>query len=78
MKINIDLEITPAELREAIGLPDVKEVQDRWISKIEDKVGEEIEKLSPELIAQRWMGALAPNPDLMNTMMQMMPGVTKK
>ena len=78
MKINIDLEITPAELREAIGLPDVKEAQDRWISKIEDKVGEEIEKLSPELIAQRWMGALAPNPDLMNTMIQMMPGVTKK
>ena len=78
MKINIDLDITPAELREAIGLPEVKEVQDRWISKIEGKVEDEIEKLSPELIAQRWVGALAPNPDLMNTMMQMMPGMTKK
>lgn len=78
MKISIEVDVTPQELREAIGLPDVKTVQDKWMAKIETSLEEEIAKLSPEAIVQRWTAALAPNPDIMASMLQMMPGLAKK
>lgn len=78
MKIQIDLEMTPEELRETLGLPDVKPVQDRWMQKLEDSLEKEIANLSPEVIVQRWTSSLAPNADLVSAMMQMMPGMTTK
>ena len=78
MKIQIDLDLTPEELREALGLPDVKPVQDRWMQKLEASLEKEIANLSPELIVQRWTSSLAPNVDLVSAMMQMMPGMTAK
>mgnify|MGYP000339057361 CR=1 FL=1 len=78
MKITIDLDMTPAELRDSLGLPDVKSVQDRWIARLEDSLNEEISKLSPEALAEKWASALVPNTDLLNVFMKMMPGGDKK
>ena len=78
MKINMNFEMTPAELRESLGLPDVKSTQDRWMAKLEASLEEEIEKLSPEVMAQKWAGALVPNTDLLNTFLKMMPGSDAK
>jgi hypothetical protein len=78
MKISIDFDLTPAEFREAIGLPDVKSAQDRWVAAVEGAVASEIEKLSPETIAKQWTEALMPNPDLMASLMKVMPGVGNK
>jgi hypothetical protein len=74
MKVTIDIDLSPAEFREAIGLPDVKSVQDRWMVALEKSVAEEIEKLSPEALAKQWAGALIPNPDLVSSLLKMMPG----
>lgn len=78
MKITIDVDLTPSELREVMALPDVKSIQDRWLSKLEEAMAGEIEKLSPETIAQQWAGALIPNTDLLASMMKMMPGLADK
>lgn len=74
MKVTIDLEMTPAEMREVLGLPDVKGAQDRWVQQLEEKLQQEITKLSPENIAKQWAGALAPNPDVLSALIQMFPG----
>ena len=74
MKVTIDLEMTPAEMRETLGLPDVKAVQDRWVQQFEEKLHQEITKLSPEHIAKQWAGALAPNPDLLSALVNLIPG----
>lgn len=78
MKITIDVDMTPAEFREAVGLPDVKSVQDRWMAQVEAALTEEIAKLSPEAVAQKWVGALTPNSDLFAAMLKTMPGFTDK
>lgn len=78
MKITIDVEMTPAELRDTLGLPDVKSVQDRWVARLEESLNDEIAKLSPEALAEKWAGALVPNTDLLNMFMKIMPGADKK
>ena len=78
MKFNIEVDVTPDELREALGLPDVKSAQNRMMAKLEAGLEEEIAKLSPEAIVQKWVGALSPNPDLMANMFQMMTGMAGK
>lgn len=78
MKVTIDIDMTPAEFREAMGLPDVKTLQDRWLATLEGAVAEEIEKLSPEAIAKQWAGALVPNPDMLGMFLKMMPGASDK
>ncbi len=78
VKVRFDIEMTPAELRESLGLPDVKAVQDRWIAKMEESLNEEIAKMSPEALAQKWAGALVPNTDLLNMILKMVPGADKK
>ena len=51
MKIKMDIEIdaTPEELRECVGLPDVKCVQDRIIAKMEEKASEFTESFNPKV-----------------------------
>lgn len=72
MKVNIDIDMTPTEFREAMGMPDVKSVQDRWMQTVESAVNDEIAKLSPEAIAKKWSEALTPNADFLGPLMQMM------
>lgn len=78
MKVTIDIDLTPSEFREAVGLPDVKAVQDRWIEQIERTMADEIEKLSPEAIVQQWTNALMPNTELFSSLMKAMPGLAEK
>ena len=47
MKLIIEIDATPKEVREAVGLPDIQAVQDRVIDKIEDRVMTTINDLDP-------------------------------
>ena len=60
MKVTVEIDLTPAEFREAVGLPDIKSAQDRWLAAIESAVTDEVAKLSPEAIAKQWSSALVP------------------
>ncbi|TAH35755.1 MAG: hypothetical protein EYC62_03930 [Alphaproteobacteria bacterium] len=39
MKVKIDIECTPEEARRFMGLPDVTELHQQWMSKMQDMVG---------------------------------------
>jgi hypothetical protein len=49
MKIKMDIEIdaTPEELRECAGLPNVSAVQDRFIAKMEEKMNGMVDAVDP-------------------------------
>ncbi|EAQ34391.1 hypothetical protein NB311A_17756 [Nitrobacter sp. Nb-311A] len=54
MKMNIEIECTPLEAREFLGLPDVQPMQNAVMEKIQQKMAENIDKFSPEAIMQTW------------------------
>lgn len=47
MKITIDVDITPRELRTFFGLPDVKPLQDEMLDRIRDKMRKGAEGFDP-------------------------------
>jgi len=47
MKIKVEFDITPQELRESLGLPDVQPLHDEVMQKIRDKVIEGVEQYDP-------------------------------
>jgi Family of unknown function (DUF6489) len=54
VKITINVDCTPAEAREFLGLPDLRPLQAAWLAEVEKRVMAEVQKLSPEGIARTW------------------------
>jgi hypothetical protein len=69
MKISIDVECTPAEARQMLGLPDVQKIQEEWLKKIEAKIMEEADNMSPETIMKSWMTGASANIDMFSGLM---------
>ncbi len=55
MKFTINIEATPEEARQFVGLPDVKPMQDRFMKEVEDRMAESIRDLDPETFTTTWM-----------------------
>lgn len=56
MKINIDIDLTPKEAREIMGLPDVEPMQKAMMAKIQEKIDLSIDEMSdPELLLKRYL-----------------------
>jgi hypothetical protein len=55
MKFTVNVEATPEEAREFIGLPDVKGMQDRFMSEMEARMADSIRDLDPETFTKTWM-----------------------
>ena len=47
MKFIVEVDATPKEVRESLGLPDIQAVQERVIKRIEDKVMDSVESCDP-------------------------------
>jgi hypothetical protein len=47
MKINIEIDLTPAEYREIFGLPNVGPVQDEFLDKIREKMLTSVDTYDP-------------------------------
>lgn len=54
MKVNIQIDCTPEEARQFMGLPDVQPMQNAMMDKLQQKMTENIDKFSPEAILQNW------------------------
>jgi len=52
MNIKIDIELTPQELRQFIGLPDVAGLQDDMIHFVRDKVAKGVENVDIDALKQ--------------------------
>ena len=61
MKITIDIDCTPDEARQFMGLPDVKPLQAAVLAKLEEKLVTGVDALSPEAMLKSWFSAMPQN-----------------
>src|SRR5260370_36107059 len=54
MKVNVEIDCTPLEARQFIGLPDVQPMQTAVMDKLQKQLMANIEKVSPEALMQSW------------------------
>src|SRR5580692_10798511 len=54
MKVNIEIDCTPLEARQFLGLPDMQPMQTAVMEKLQQQMMSNIEKVSPEALMQSW------------------------
>lgn len=54
MKVNIEIDCTPLEARQFMGLPDVSPMQNAVMDQLQKQMMSNIEKISPESLLQSW------------------------
>ncbi len=54
MKVNVEIDCTPLEARQFMGLPDVQPMQTAVMEKLQQQMTANIEKVSPEALMQSW------------------------
>ncbi len=47
MKFTIEIDATPKEVRESLGLPDIQAAQDRVVAKVEERVMDFVDDYDP-------------------------------
>ena len=57
MKISLDIECTPEELRGFFGLPDVKPMQEQLLKEVEARLRANVKALDPETMLKTWLPA---------------------
>ena len=63
LKITIDIDCTPDEARQFMGLPDVKPLQAAVLAELEEQMVASVGALSPEAMLKSWFGAMPQNAD---------------
>ena len=61
MKVNVEIDCTPAEAREFLGLPDLRVLQASLLKRFEEKLNAGVDALSPENVLQTWFALGANN-----------------
>jgi hypothetical protein len=54
MKVNVEIDCTPQEARQFLGLPDLQPMQLAVMEKLQQQMMSNIEKVSPEALMQSW------------------------
>jgi hypothetical protein len=57
MKVKFDIECTPEEARQFLGLPNVQPMQDALMKEVENRMRENIRSLDPEVMLKTWLPA---------------------
>ena len=70
MKVNVEVTCTPEEARAFFGLPDLKPMQDRVMSEIEEQLRSNLKSMNPEAILKTWLPASMQGVDQMQQMQQ--------
>jgi uncharacterized protein DUF6489 len=55
MKLKLDIDCTPDELRGFFGLPEVKPMQDRLMAELEERLRANLKALDPETMMKTWL-----------------------
>jgi Family of unknown function (DUF6489) len=58
MKMNIEIECTPAEARQFLGLPNVEPMQAAVMEQFQQKMMAEMDRISPEAILNTWLSLM--------------------
>ena len=64
MKVTVEVDCTPAEAREFMGLPDLRPMQTAMAKKLEEQLTASLDRLSPDAVLQNWFNPKTPIPDL--------------
>jgi len=64
MKITVDLDCSPQEAREFLGLPDVKPLQDAFMENMQEKISSGLSREDMEKMFQLWIAPGLKAPDL--------------
>ncbi len=57
MKITVDVDCSPEELRTFLGLPDVRPMQDAMMKQIQDQMAANLHAMEPETLFKVWLPA---------------------
>jgi Family of unknown function (DUF6489) len=70
MKITVDVDCTPAEARQFMGLPDLEPLQKATMAEIEKRMMAEIERFSPEGLLKTWLSVASLSPDWLQDLLR--------
>gem|GEM_PF-674859 len=74
MKIKVDIDCTPEEMRSFLGLPDVSQVQDVMLSGMRERMEEMVRSADAEALAKLWGPAGVQGLEAMQKMFWSMAG----
>ena len=57
MKIKLDIDCTPEEVREFFGLPRIKPVQEELLKEVQERLRANIKAMDPEAMLKTWLPA---------------------
>ena len=55
MKIKLDIDCTPEEVRQFFGLPEVKPLQDELLKEVQERLRANIKAMDPEAMLKTWL-----------------------
>lgn len=56
MKVNVEIDCTPAEARAFLGLPDVTPLNDAMVAEMQRRMVENVNSMQPEEMMKAWTG----------------------
>jgi hypothetical protein len=57
MKITLDIDCTPDEVREFFGLPQIKPLQEELLKEVRERLSANIKAMDPEAMLKAWLPA---------------------
>lgn len=57
MKFTVNVDCTPEEARQFVGLPNIAPLQDKMMQELEERMQEQIRNMDPETFVKTWMPA---------------------
>jgi hypothetical protein len=57
MKITLDIDCTPDEVREFFGLPQIKPLQEKLLKEVQERLSANIKAMDPEAMLKTWLPA---------------------
>src|ERR1700722_4497550 len=73
MKITVDVDCTPLEARQFMGLPDVEPMQKAAMAEIEKRMMAELQRYSPEALFKAWLPIAGMNADWLQEFLKRAP-----
>ena len=69
MKINVEIDCTPEEARQFLGLPDLRPMQEAVMARLQQQMLDAVSAASPEALLKGWMPLLPQTPEQMQQAM---------
>ncbi len=63
MKCTVEIDFTPEEARQFLGLPDVKPLQAKILAEVEKKMLSEMERFSSDAMLKNWLSLYSQTPE---------------